>query len=292
MEGGGVIGERGGIIPLGKGGIPFRQHTGCGGLRFGSLLLRRRVIRLLLLHGLIQTLQSSDGAVPAFGEVDAPGQKLGGGILLLRLIVLKVRHQGVTKGNQVIHRDILTCLLQAVLDIVQAEIISIAGSVLRIEIVTLRIPVLPIVEVSVTGNDALDQLHIVGRIVLDLLIFQLIGEIQRVLALGLGPGIVVGLNILYRVIEALLHSRNILLPVVMHDQQHNGQNHQYQKNGDSNHQNFADLPLPIRVNKDLVEEDGGEGVLLQTLRLAGEQHILHRVHNRLRLVRGLRKYVL
>ena len=127
---------------------------------------------------------------------------------------------------------------------------------------------------------------------MNLFVFQLVSEIQRVLALGFGPGIVVGLNILYRVIEALLHSRDILFSVIVHDQQHNGQDHQHQENGDGDHQNLADLPFPVRVNKNLVEEDGGEGVFLQALRLAGQEHFLHRVHNRLGLVRGLRKYVL
>ena len=156
LEGGGVVGEGGGIIPLGEGGIAFRQYPGCGRLRLGSLLRRRRVIRLLLLHGLIQTLQGGDSAVPAFGEIDTPGQELGGGILLLCLVILEVRHQRVAKGDQVIYRDILARLLQAVLNIVQTEVVGVTGAVLGVEIVALRIPVLPIIEVGIAGDNTLN----------------------------------------------------------------------------------------------------------------------------------------
>ena len=112
------------------------------------------------------------------------------------------------------------------------------------------------------------------------------------MALLLGPDVVIRLDILNRVIEALFHRVDLFLPVVEIHGQNDGDNYKHEDDGNGDHNGALDFPLAVWVVVGLIEEDRRKGVCAQVLRLHGQQQVLYRVHRLLRLVRGVRKRVL
>ena len=140
--------------------------------------------------------------------------------------------------------------------------------------------------------DRLQQAQETAVIPFRFLIAELPGQFQGLVTFLFGTDEVIVLYVVPHIREMLLHVRPLarLGPAPEKDCQADPQD-----DGRHDHCDEDRLPdplLPFRVLEHLVHVDGGKGIVLQVLRLSGEQQVLHLVTFFGRLVSRFREYVL